>query len=152
MTTIVFRDGVLAADTAVFDRGCYCGQAEKIHRAPNGSLFGAAGALGDLVRFKDWMMAGEPEDKRPEFRDDDSEAIVIRPDGTVHWFGTRDYAEIVGDFHAIGSGFRVAMGAFAAGATAEQAIEIAADIDSHTRRPIKVLKLELHPAVALVAS
>lgn len=154
MTTIVFRDGVLAADTAVFDRGCYCGQTEKIFKSPNGSLFGAAGAIGDLIRFKEWMLAGEPEADRPQFKDEDSEAVVIRPDGTVHWFGTRDHAQInsADNYYAIGSGFLIAMGAMAHGATAEEAINIAADLDSRTRRPLKILKLELHPAVALVAS
>lgn len=148
MTTIAYRDGVLAADTAIFDRGVYCGAIEKIFRAPDGSLFGVAGKLGDLTRFKDWMMAGEP-DTRPEFNEEDSEALIIRLDGRVLWYGIIDFTEIVGDYHVIGSGFRVAMGAMAAGASALRAIEICCDLDDGTRRPIRQLELIQPRAVQL---
>lgn len=141
MTTIIYRDGVLVADTAVFDRGCYCGQAVKIHKLPNGTMFGCAGALGDMSRFREWMGKGAPIEERPAFsQDNDSEALIVRPDGTVEWFGATDTIAVVGDFHAIGSGFRIAMGALAHGATAEEAIAICADLDNHTRRPITVLR------------
>lgn len=140
MTTIAFRGGILVSDTAVFDRGTYCGTVTKIHRAPDGSLFGAAGALGDMMAFEQWMRDGAPE-PRPAFMDEDSEALVIRPDNTVWWYGKTQHSEIVGDYHAIGSGFRLAMGAMAAGASALRAIEICCDLDNCTRRPITELEL-----------
>lgn len=131
----------MAGDTAVYDRGCYCGKVQKIFRAPDGSLFGVAGRIGDLARFKAWMLAGQPKE-RPEFNEEDSEALIVRPDGKVEWYGKNDNTEIIGKFHAIGSGFRIAMGALAAGADAKRAIEICADLDEMTRRPIETLALE----------
>lgn len=142
MTTIIYRDGVLVADTAIFDRGCYCGEATKIFKRDDGTMYGVAGAIGDLARFHGWMIGGEPPDAKPSFDpQNDSEAIVIRPDGTVEWWGAADQAvTITGDFFAIGSGFRIAMGALAHGATAEEALAICADLDNSTRRPLIVLR------------
>lgn len=142
MTTIIYRDGVLIADTAVFDRGCYCGEVVKIFKRDDGTMFGVAGAIGDLARFRDWMLAGETPDAKPTFDPgNDSEAIVIRPDGSAEWWGAADTAvPIVGAYHTIGSGFLIAMGALAHGATAEEAADICADLDSRTQRPFTVLR------------
>lgn len=140
MTTICYRDGVLAADTAVFDRGTYCGQMVKIAAAPDGTIGGGAGAQADVSAMVEWLrggMSGEP----PTISDDDSEFIWVKPDGTMWWRGPRSkVTQVVADYLAIGSGFRLAMGAMAHGASARQAVEIACDLDNHTRRPI----MELH--------
>lgn len=140
MTTIVYRDGVLCADSAVFDRGTYCGSTEKIFLRDDGAAIGICGSLGEMLRFAKWFTDGEAGD-RPSFDESNSEAIVIRPDGSIWWYGKDDHAEIIASSAAIGTGFQVAMGAMAAGASAERAMEIAADLDMMTRRPLHVLKL-----------
>lgn len=141
MTTIVYRDGTMAGDTATFDRHCYCGTVEKVFRNPEGMLLGFAGCLGDLAGVRAWFMAGAENDP-PEFKDDSTEGLLIQPDGAAEWLGKgqKRYA-IAGPFHAAGSGFEVAMGALHAGASAERACEIACDVDDSTRRPISVLRL-----------
>lgn len=132
----------MAADTAIFDRHCYCGEVTKIYPLPDGSLFGVAGAVGDLIRFRRWMFSGREGDFR--FTDEDSEALVVDPTGQVHWWGHADGSgvQIEGNYFAIGSGFRIAMGAMAAGASAESAVAICCNLDAHTRRPINSL---FHP-------
>lgn len=130
---------MLAADSAVFDRGCYCGSATKAWRGPDGSIAAGAGSLGDIMTFRDWFVAGETGE-RPTFKSD-SEAMIIRPDGRMLWFGEKAECELEGPFLAAGSGFRIAMGALHAGASAERAIEISCDLDENTRRPITVLRL-----------
>jgi hypothetical protein len=145
MTTVVYRDGVMAGDTAVFDRGCYCGQATKIFRNPDGTLGGMCGYMGDVALFGDWLGSGDLSGPvvPPSFKDSDSEGLIVRPDGSVFWIGFGEkIVPISGDFHAIGSGFRIAMGALAAGVTAARAVQIAADLDENTRRPIMTLNLK----------
>lgn len=140
MTTIAYRDGYLAADTAVFDRGVYCGEVIKIIKLEDGSLCGAAGALGDMQKFLAWLRGGQNGD-RPTFEDSETEGIVIRPDGTFWWYGKDTSAQIAGAHQAIGSGFALAMGAMDAGASALTALEICARRDMYTRAPITLLKL-----------
>lgn len=139
MTTIAYKAGVLAADTGVFDRDVYCGRARKIGRLPAGGLFGVAGTLQSLARFTTWVNQG-CEGGKPEL-DADSEALIVRKDDTVHWYGATQDVEIEGPYHAIGSGFRVAMGAMAAGASAIEAVEICARLDAYTRAPLEFLVL-----------
>ena len=141
MTTICYRDGVLAADTAVFDRGVYCGQAEKIAASPCGTVGGGAGALGDISMFLDWLRTG-CEGSPPPLIDQDSECIWIKPDGSTGWIGHNSKpTKIESPYFAAGSGFRVGLGAMAFGASAEQAVCICADLDNMTRRPLMTLRL-----------
>lgn len=140
MTTIAFRDGVLAADTAIIDRGCYCGQAVKIFRSSDGKMGGLAGCLGDSALFRDWFLTGA-DGEAPEFKDDDSEGLLVHPDGKVEWIGPgRKRFPMVAPFHCIGSGYRLALGALHAGASATRAVEIAAAVDNQTRGPFVVLR------------
>jgi len=144
MTTIVYRDGILAADTAVFDRGTYCGQAIKITSAPSGLVAGSAGCMGDAAALRDWVLDGAAGDP-PKWRDEDSEGILIQ-NGVVYWIGPgqKKIAYDAAPYIAIGSGFQVAMGALAMGASAERAVEIACDLDNRTRRPVTVLTVLTH--------
>ena len=142
MTTIVYRDGVLAADTAIFDRGCYCGPTIKAYRAPSGVVGAAAGSLVDCLMFRDWLLGGQA-DPVPSFKSSDSEGIFINAPGQIMWLGNEQkLTHIMSEYIALGSGFRIAMGALAAGVTAERAVEICCDLDENTRRPVTVLHLE----------
>lgn len=139
MTTIVYRDGVLAADSAVTDRETYVGETIKIWRSPMGVLGGVTGCLGDSAKFRDWFVGG-CQGGVPDFSDNDSEALLVQPDGSVEWVGKgQKRFAIKSRFYAIGSGFKIALGALHAGASAERALEIACDIDNYTRRPILML-------------
>lgn len=142
MTTIVYRDGTLAADTAVYDRGCYCGETVKIVRSTDGWMGGATGYLGDSARIKEWILRGSCTDTPPEISEH-SEGLLISPDGVVEWIGPKWQRSVMaGRFFAAGSGFRIAMGAMAAGASAEEAVMICAELDDSTRYPITVLRLK----------
>lgn len=140
MTTICYRDGIMAADSAIFDRGCYCGDVLKLSRAADGTIGGAAGSLGVISKFAAWLDAGAIGDPPPIPPNDESEAIWVRPDNEVWWLGPGSLpTHLTGAYFAIGSGFRIAMGALAHGATALEAVEICADLDNMTRRPIQAL-------------
>lgn len=142
MTTIVYRNGIIAGDTAVFDRGVYCGTTCKISRAPDGTIGGCAGALAVLSNFEAWMDSGADGEPPQIPASEDSECIWVRPDGSVWWAGPGSRATCLqGEYFAVGSGFSVAMGALAMGADAMRAVEICADLDSQTRRPLQSLTL-----------
>jgi hypothetical protein len=142
MTTVVYRDGVLASDTAVFDRGCYCGEATKITRGPDGTIGGCAGALAVLSRFLGWIESGCEGEPPSIPENEDSECLWVTPDGLVWWLGPNSRpTTLQGKYFAIGSGFRIAVGALAMDATAIRAVEVCADLDSSTRRPIQTLTL-----------
>lgn len=62
MTTIAYKNGVLAADTQVCEAGYRVGRSVKIGER-NGVLFGCAGSLGKACQFNSWVasgMKGEP--------------------------------------------------------------------------------------------
>jgi len=141
MTTIAYRDGVLAADQGIFDRGTIVGRTEKIWRSGKG-LGGICGCLGDLAAFRDWFKNGAVGDP-PKFKDDDSEGIVVSKCGKVEWIGPEQKrVEIDAPYVALGAGFRVAMGAMHVGAPADVAVETAADLDTCTAGPVSVLRLK----------
>jgi hypothetical protein len=148
MTTIVYKDGVMAGDSAIFDRGTYCGSTPKVFRRSDGALIGIAGRLGELIAYKDWFLNGE-QGERPKFADDESEAVIVRPDGTIWWVGQNDICQVTAEYACIGSGFKLAVGALEAGASVEAALWIAMRLDNMTREPMNVVKL--HPSVAFAA-
>lgn len=140
MTTIAYRAGVMAGDTALTDRGVYCGQYRKIYRSDDGKLLGVCGCLGTVADLRDWFIAGAEGDP-PTFKDEDSEGLLVHPNGRAEWLGPqRKRIDIDGPFHAIGSGFQLAMGALHAGATAARALEIACELDIRTRGPVTILR------------
>jgi hypothetical protein len=106
----------------------------------DGRLGAVAGCLGDSYLFRRWFEEGAQGDP-PLFRDESSEGLLVTGE-IVEWVGHGGKRfSIVADFHAIGSGFRIALGAMAAGVGAEAAVKIACSMDENTRAPIHVQRL-----------
>src|SRR5882672_6469962 len=59
MTTIAFKDGYVASDTAVEWQGTIMGYVNKIVRTKHGGLAGAAGDACFCNEFLKWFKAGE---------------------------------------------------------------------------------------------
>jgi len=139
MTTVVYRDGVLAADRQVTMGVTHVGKMRKVYRRPDGALIGGRGDTSLLVKFFDWFMAGE-QGYRPRLKsayadgdDAETQLIIVRPNGSVELHDSLGYTPIQkGKFFAIGSGAEVAYGALEMGATAVQAVRAAAKHDIHT--------------------
>ena len=142
MTTIAYRDGVLAGDSATSGDGNVIGRCAKVHRI-RGRLVGLCGPIEDGETFRLWLKAGaKPKAKPDEPLDDDFLALVVEPDGRVVEYGRRLVS--VGyeaPFYAIGSGGALALGAMAAGASAEEAVRIACRFDHYSREPVHALHL-----------
>lgn len=142
MTTIAYKGGVLAADTLGTRNGMRDGVSTKI-LARDGLLAGAAGASQYCRAFRDWFAKGCigecPNMGDPE--KDWGEGFVIRPDETIITFGPSAawVDKPYGGLQAWGSGAEIALGAMAAGATADQAVAIAMKYDTKSGGEITVL-------------
>lgn len=146
MSTVVYRDGIMAADSRAYggSGSPSPGWKQKVHRLPDGSVVGVATAvIGMAERFVAWLAAGaDPDgwggDVKPDLR-----AIMVKPDGTrflaedaFFWAGP-----IETDFFAIGSGSAYATGALARGASAVEAVEVAILYDHHSGGTVSALSV-----------
>lgn len=143
MTSICYKGGWLAADTLLTpDQG----RITKIGRNPNGDIAGAAGSVSICQRWMRAFIRGDEE--MPTLKsvtgdkNDDAVVLVIRK-GTrnVEYWEADGLVEWDAPFYAIGSGWKVAMGALEAGASAKRAVEIASKYDSNTGGEVECLKL-----------
>mgnify|MGYP000876431079 CR=1 FL=1 len=135
MTTIAVRDGVVAADTACFHADRHVGAIRKVRRVPGG-IVAICGEAQDAARAFEWFESGCP-DERPAGLADSISGLFLREDQSVLSFDHKlIFMAIEADFHAYGSGSKVATGAMEMGATAAQAVAIACKYDAYTRHPI----------------
>lgn len=146
MTTIVYRNGQMAADTAGTNGGTRSPCVHtKIVKGLDGSLAGGAGRWPSVYAFLNWFEAGEAEDEKPKLIGNDEssdQVMIVRPSGDIElhdddgWFPVRGAI-----FYAIGTGKEFAYGAMQQGANAVGAVEIAKMFDIYTGGDITSLKL-----------
>lgn len=155
MTTICYRDGIMASDSACSDERQFLSKVVKIVRLQSGGLFGAAGdadvrAVVDLLT-KVKMPRNLPAKKQIEELETDFSAILVLPKGRVfhvycdyidegngRWSG--GLFEVDG-YYAVGSGAAHAMAALEAGKSAKDAVSVACRRDFFSRPPIHVQSL-----------
>lgn len=148
MTTIAYRDGVLAADTLVCESGRRVGRATKIF-GKAGVFGGVAGCLSHMNAFRDWFlggMTGDPPSMKTE--DGESEAFIVH-DGYVLTLSKMGWDVMRTESHAVGSGGPVALGAMASGASAEEAVKAAISLDVWSGGDITVLRRTRYEGKAL---
>ena len=139
MTTIAYRSGVMAADSMVSIGNLVFGEMRKVARGPNGELAGASGEACDVAAALAWVedgMTGQCPDLLQG-----TELLIAAQNGPV-LFRDRDRPlyPIFGEFFALGSGSAIAMGAMAAGASAEEAVKIACRFDKGTGGEVQVIR------------
>ena len=141
MTTIAYRDGVLAADTLVTEQGRICGHTKKI-RVHKGVLWGTTGCLIHQGQFDSWMlsgMRGAPPSMKTE-ANATSSAILIADQHLLTFDDHGWDAMPLPEFYAVGSGGPIALGAMAAGASAAEAVACAARFDVYSGGSITELR------------
>jgi hypothetical protein len=149
VTTIAYREGILAADSQY----TYESEAGGHRKHPCPKLYrketkdgapviiatqgdGSAGLV-----FVDWYGTGK---KPPRILTDnlpDFTCLVLKRDGLYEYDAYCRPYKIELEFYAIGSGAKAALGAMHMGASAERAVEVACEIDPYTMRPIVVMSL-----------
>lgn len=143
MTTITFRDGVIAGDTMM-------SHGDTPITMPGIKVFfagqfavGLSGDLRYMPLVKRWVEAGFPLDDHDFSRlwEDDWDCLVMNPDGQVFLPFADALYPITNQFFALGSGRDIALGALSMGASARQAVEIAARWDKHTNGIIESISV-----------
>lgn len=149
MTTIAYRDGVLASDSLCTVGGSVCGQYDKIADI-HGFLLGGCGAIANVCKFFDWFRNKHanydqpapipPDDTlRPKENEWYTIIMVHKETGTIWQVDDGGYPHrLEADFMAIGSGRQFAIGAMEMGASAAQSITAAMRHDIST--PEDILK------------
>lgn len=145
MSTIAYRDGVIAGDSIM----TWCDQLsdgiEKVGRTEN-YLFGYAGRYNFMRPIYEWVahldkQGVHPEDfykhqdEMPDLPDGGSagNAIIVNRDGEIFMVSFDGFAgRIFRDYDAVGSGSDYAIGALLHGASAEEAVSLASVVDAHS--------------------
>lgn len=131
MTTIVYRDGVMASDTGAAFGGVFHPWARKMVRGRGGDLYGGAGNAAEVTAFFAWVEGGCVGDiPVPRLLENDGSSFIIliaRPDpgSPVELYTANGTERYHAPCMAIGSGAEVAFGALYAGADAETAVRAA---------------------------
>ena len=140
MTTIAYRDGVLAADTGATCGSSRNGAVSKIVRRADGAMAGAGGSASYTHAFLKWFVSGDGQ--APDAKEDNNSmdsAVVFMTDGTIEVYEPRGSFTITAPYYAMGSGRPEALGAMFAGADAKRAVEAAMAHDAHTFGSITLL-------------
>jgi hypothetical protein len=121
MTVIAYRDGIIAADTGLWLGQITNGQMIKIARRKGGALIGCAGVsapartmMTNFLNFQDDLV-----------QPDGVQALIISSNGKLISLHEEHWLEVECLYDAVGAGVEVAIGALAAGASAEEACAIA---------------------------
>lgn len=148
MTTIAYRDGVMAGDSGCWLSNVKYSSAIKVAKGHDGSLHGVAGTAGDALGYLKWVtdgMCGEPPKPDSVNREEGRGAfvaLVIPPKNGLArlWtaYGWEDHHDV--SFIAIGAGAEMAIGAMAAGASAERAVEIVAGYSNFAALPVRCIR------------
>jgi ATP-dependent protease HslVU (ClpYQ) peptidase subunit len=138
MTTVAYRDGVLAADSRVtVGDMVLTDKATKVHRLRDGHLFGWSGNAEDAVRLKQALQkrVTPPPDL-------DLSAILISPEGEIRVFEGNIWVTVKSPYYAVGTGANGALCAMDAGADAKTAALIGSKRDTSSGGKIKCVKLK----------
>lgn len=137
MTTIAYRDGIMAADSRAYAGDKHpIGSKVKIRRLEDGTLIGASTTIvGGGERVLDWIEGGMDND---EVVPESFQVLVVRPGGKI-FVGTGNCylsGPLDASYIAIGSGEQYAHGALMMGASAVEAVRVACHCDPWTATPI----------------
>lgn len=140
MTTIAFKDGVMASDSQEseddFKWPCW---SQKLYRVRN-LVVGGCGDSSVILHFLAWLDNGKQPEAAPQLRKGQEFGALV-------WDG-KDLALVDEGFiaipvdcpcFAIGSGRDFAMGAMMAGASAEDAVRIAMQLDRNSGGDVQIM-------------
>jgi ATP-dependent protease HslVU (ClpYQ) peptidase subunit len=130
MTVIAWKDGVIAADRQV-NSGHLVRLGKKLFREGN-SVLGFTGPNDFGLAMVRWKRQGGSPTDFPSCQSNPDYAVLVEASyrGVFIYYQTADAVEQRQPFWAIGQGAELAIGAMAAGATADQAVDIACQFSS----------------------
>lgn len=149
MTTVAYRDGVLASDTMATTGEFVIAVVSKLAERDGWLLAGS----GDHALIQKFFRVFNPNEFDSISFLGDASGIAISPNGNVFTFESGSwYQEKPADFYVWGGGFAVALGALHAGASAEEAIRIVSIVHTKTGGDIETLEIAKAGKVVSIAS
>lgn len=141
MTTIAYKDGIMAADTQATGYS-EIGRVQKLWRLPDGGVVGFCGEARRGYAGAKWFVDGEKGDP-PNV--EGALFLIARPDGTI-WTAEDELPAYptLAKFAAHGCGLHGALLAMGLGQSAVDAIFSVCEMDALTSPPIQ--SLEVVPA------
>jgi ATP-dependent protease HslVU (ClpYQ) peptidase subunit len=142
MTTIAYREGIIAADsrlTVDYGSGARKHTCKKLFRKQitEGKkqfdvVIATAGESSPGMVFYDWYGTGKPVPELFLHLGGDFTCLVLRPDGLFEFDVYCRAERIEEEFYAVGSGAMAALAAMHCGKSALEAVRIAARLDPYT--------------------
>lgn len=144
MTTIAYRDGVLAGDGRETnqndDKSSWViirDNCVKVWKLPDGGLFGAAHGSECIERLRVALENGHPAPKL-----DDVAGLLVKPNGTLWLYEGTIWQPLTGfKYYAVGSGSIHAWTALDAGCSAREAVRLAMKRDMFSGGKIATVRL-----------
>lgn len=137
MTTLAYRDGILAADTVLMPSGW---SVQKVYRLPDGGVVGGCGLWRAVYAGIQWLVSGEQGDP-PDM--EDASLLIVRPDGVV-WAVQNAFPAfpLMDTMVTMGCGGDAALAAMKMGKTAPEAVALATAVDTQTRAPVQSIMVQ----------
>lgn len=153
MTTVVYRNGMMAADTGSSYGDSKISGVRKIARAPDGSLYGICGNASLGREFLEWVRKGCEGDHPaiPLDQEGNNEMVALHVDASggmylITHYGREDMTGF--PYMAIGADATVAFGALFQGATADEAVMAAIEHGKWTFGSVYKMRLGKDDAIA----
>lgn len=145
MTTIVIRDGILAADTMILSGGRAYGTMRKIARSRDGWWAAGAGDAAVISAFLKWIETRSLGLIKPPFKGlpeawDKSGMLLMDLSGSMYFYEGHSIVSFNAPFAAEGSGSDIAIGAMEMGADAIEAVRVAIKHDPASGGEIEYVK------------
>ena len=147
MTTVVFRDGVMAADSRIIDgnlieASTYRKVGRLGRRAKFAGVYAVTGATTSSQYLLRLLNSGAWEGIGTPGQSSDGQVHVALTDGRFFFVGVDGVTECApAPFYAAGSGRAIALGALQMGASATKAVKVACKFDVYSGGPVRKVVL-----------
>lgn len=153
MTTVAFKDGIMAADSRFTMEseagGARVGRCEKLYRKWVGAgrkrhevIIGTSGESSPALIFVDWYGSDKEPPKILSEMAASFDVMLYSKYGLFSVDGYCRPEKLLDRFWAVGSGSKAALGAMHAGASAREAVAIACRIDPFSAPPVTWMTLD----------
>lgn len=145
MTTVAYKDGIIAADTLATNKKGVSFQTSKIRKI-DGMLIGISGSLVAGTRAINYLSNRNIIEKLRgvfNFPGGDYSGIFVTSDGELFLIDGGPKIKLKSNFYSIGTGSSYAMGAMSAGATAEEAVRISIEYDHYSAGDVQKLRNDM---------
>ncbi len=134
MTTIAYKDGILAADTQLTYHGGISGTTRKIERLDNGMVVAVAGDVDKEFWWKQAIQGTKIPKINKNFKG--LEAIVIDGTKVYHCYDDIALIDLHDKYDAAGHGGNMARAGMSIGMSAKDAVKFVGGIDIYTNQVV----------------